>query len=479
MVLVRLTDRGIGFISTLILARLLVPTDFGLVAMGMTILATLELLSAFSFDLALIHNQQAQRHHYDTAWTFAVLFGLFNAFAMCVLARPMASFFGEPRVEGMMYVMALGPLIQGFDNVGVIAFTKDLELHKEFWFSLSKKLTGFAVTIPLAFIYQSYWALVVGVIAIRLTSLVLSYRRHPFRPKLSLAAAGDLFHFSKWMLVNNFLAFFNNRGADFVIGKISGASSLGLYSVAYEIANLPTTEMVFPIQRAVFPGYSRLAGDRNELRKTFLNVIALITLITVPLGAGIGLVAEPIVQLLLGPKWVNAVPLIQVLAIFGIIRTIHGPTGTIYLALGKPRIVAFLQCVQLAVSITMMLILIPQLGPVGAAWSVVTGASMAMLVNYYLLIRELRLPFAAIVRALWRPIAGGMVMAVALAVGFVNVWPIAAEFGILLIQLVGMVAAGAASYIATILGLWLLAGRPDGAERQVMAFLATRLGRAT
>ena len=395
MVLVRLTDRGIGFISTLILARLLVPADFGLVAMGMTILATLELLSAFSFDLALIHNQQAERHHYDTAWTFAVLFGLFNALGMCVLARPMASFFGEPRVEVMMYVMALGPLIQGFDNVGVIAFTKDLELHKEFWFSLCKKLMGFAVTIPLAFIYQSYWALVVGVIAIRLTSLMLSYLLHPFRPKFSLAAAGDLFHFSKWMLVNNFLTFFNNRGADFVIGKISGASSLGLYSVAYEIANLPTTEMVFPIQRAVFPGYSRLAGDRNELRKTFLNVIALITLITVPLGAGIGLVAEPIVQLLLGPKWVSAVPLIQVLAVFGIIRTIHGPTGTVYLALGKPQIVALLQCVQLAVSITMMLILIPQLGPVGAAWAVVTGASTAMLVNYHLLIRELKIPFSA------------------------------------------------------------------------------------
>ena len=117
MVLLKLVERGTGFVSTLFLARLLIPADFGLVAMATSFLAALELLSAFSFDLALIQNQNAERRHYDTAWSFALIFGTANAFLMCAVASTAADFFAEPRVEGLMYALALSPLIGGFDNV--------------------------------------------------------------------------------------------------------------------------------------------------------------------------------------------------------------------------------------------------------------------------------------------------------------------------------------------------------------------------
>jgi len=477
LVLFRLTERGIGFVSTLILARLLVPADFGLVAMASSILAALELLSAFSFDLVLIQNQQAERRHYDTAWSFAMLFGVFNAAGMCALASPTAAFFGEPRVEGLMYVIALCPLIQGFDNIGIVAFQKDLELHKEFWFGLSKKLAGFVVTIPLAFALHSYWALVAGTVVTRITSLLLSYRLHPFRPRFSLAASEDLFQFSKWLLLNNFLIFLNNRGTDFVMGRIGGARALGLYSVSYEIANLPTTELVFPISRAVFPGYSRLASDLEQLRRAFLHVIGLVALLTIPAGAGIGLVAEPLVQLLLGPNWADTAPVLQVLAVFGIVRSIHGPTGTIYLALGKPRMVAVLQCIQITIAIALMLALIPRLGPVGAAWAILAGASGAMTANYVMALRELALPFADLFRTLWRPIAGGLSMSGVLLSGTAGFWQTETGFGGTSVRFAGMIAIGAVAYIATVVALWWLAGRPDGAERQVMAFATTGLRR--
>jgi lipopolysaccharide exporter len=203
MVLFKLTQRVIGIVSTLILARLLVPADFGLVAMAISVFAVLEIMSSFSFDLALIQNQSAERRHYDTVWTFNVLFALLNAVVMVVLAVPAAAFFVEPRIEWIMYSLALCALISGFDNVGVVAFQKDLELHKEFYFGVAKKLATFAVTIALAFAWKNYWALIAGMIAGRFVGLVMSYWAHPYRPRFSLAAAGELFHFSKWMLVNN------------------------------------------------------------------------------------------------------------------------------------------------------------------------------------------------------------------------------------------------------------------------------------
>lgn len=476
LVLFRLTDRGIGFVSTLILARLLVPGDFGLVAMATALLAALELLGAFSFDLALVQNQQADRRHYDTVWTFAASFGVFKALALCALAAPMAAFYAEPRLEALVYAVALCTLVHGFDNVGVVSFQKELQLHKEFWFGLQRRLVGFAVTMLLAFWLRSYWALIGGMLATRVASLVASYLMSSYRPRLSFAAAAELFGYSKWLLLNNLLIFLNNRGMDFVIGKVGGARALGLYSVAYEIANLPTTELVWPIQRAVFPGYAKLAHDRNELRRAFIQVIGLVALITIPAGALIGLVAEPLVLVLLGAKWLDAVPLIQVFAVFGIIRSVHGPTGSIYLAIGKPRVVAFLQCMQLLVAVAMMLWLVPQMKVLGAAWAVLAGAGAAMLTNYAMVLRELNLALPQLLAAFWRPLAACAAMtAVVVTIGTHP--PEQATAIDVAWRLAGLCSAAFVSYVAAVMACWLLARKPAGPEQQLAQLAAERFGR--
>jgi len=478
MVLFRLTDRGIGFVSTLILARLLVPDDFGLVAMATSILAALELLGAFSFDMALIQNRTAARHHYDTAWTFEVIFGLTKCALLLALSVPAAAFYSEPRITAVMQVLAVCALIQGFDNIGVVAFQKDLEFHKEFWFGLARKLAGFVVTIALAYTLRSYWALLGGMLTLRITSLLMSYRLHPFRPRFSLSASRELFNFSKWLLLNNILIFANNRGADFVIGRLNGARALGIYSVSYEIANMPTTELVWPISRAVFPGYSRLAGDTPELARTFLQVIGLVALLTVPAGALIGLVAEPFVLLLLGPKWLDAVPLIQVLAVFGIVRSLHGPSGSIYIALGKPIVVALLQCIQLVIAVTLMVVLVPRLGAVGAGWAILCGATTAMVVNYALVQRELQIPIRRLLGALARPLSAAAVMAGAVLV--VAPMTDGGGMGALAagLRLCILSACGLAAYVGCILLLWVVGGRAAGPETQTMAFIQARFNRA-
>jgi lipopolysaccharide exporter len=478
LVLFKLTERSIGIVSTLILARVLVPEDFGLVAMATSILASLDLLGAFSFDMALIQNQHAARHHYDTAWTFAVMFGVLKAVALCALAFPAAHFFREARLPPLVFALAAYTLIEGFDNVGIVAFQKDLELHKEFRFGLVKKMVGFAVTVSLAFWLRSYWALMAGILAARLTSSLLSYAMHPFRPKFSLAGAGDLFSFSKWLLLNNFLIFVNNRGTDFVIGKLAGARALGLYSVSYEIANLPTTELVWPISRAVFPGYARMANDPPRLREAFLQVISLVAIFTVPAGVIIALAAEPIVQVLLGAKWSDAAPLIHVLAVFGIVRSLHGPTGSIYLALGKPRFVAGFQCVQLGAAIGLMLVLVPLHGTIGAAYALLAGASVAMISNYFFALRELHLPVAELMRALWRPGVGAAAMVAAVRV-MGPLWTGDNGTTANVLRLGVLLVIAAVVYLVVVLLCWWIARRPEGPESQIVRLGVSRLGLRT
>jgi lipopolysaccharide exporter len=155
MILARLGDRSLGLVSTVVLVRLLAPSDFGLIAMGMSIIAVCELIGQLGFDMALIQNRHAGRKHYDTAWTFNVIFAGVTSIGLLLLAVPAAKFYGEPRLTPIVLFLALGSLISSFENIGVIAFRRDLQFSKEFGFIFGKKLASFAITIPLALIVPS------------------------------------------------------------------------------------------------------------------------------------------------------------------------------------------------------------------------------------------------------------------------------------------------------------------------------------
>jgi O-antigen/teichoic acid export membrane protein len=167
------------------------------------------------------------------------------------------------------------------------------------------------VTVPLAIWLRNYWALVIGMVVGKVFAVVISYWMHSYRPRLSLAGASDLMSFSGWLLVNNTLYFFNERLTDFVVGRMAGASALGLYNVTYEISNMPTTEIMAPINRVMLPAYSKISRDQGDLKRTYLDTVAVMTLASVPAGFGIAAVAEPLVAVLLGPRWSAAVPLLR------------------------------------------------------------------------------------------------------------------------------------------------------------------------
>ena len=283
MVLAKLVERSVGLVSMLILARVLVPHDFGIVAMAMSFVALLEMVSAFGFDMTLIQKQTKERRDWDTAWTFDILVGIGLAVVMVVAAGPVASFFNEPALVDVIRVLAIGSAAQGFQNIGLVAFRTEMRFDREFKFLTAKKLIGFAITIPLAIWLDSYWALVIGQTAGRFGSTALSYWVHPYRPRLSLAASRELFHFSKWLLIINGISYLKERSSDWVIGRIAGPASLGAFNMSYELTSMPSTELVAPINRAVFPAYAKLASEgQGALRREYLSVIAVIVLLAGP-----------------------------------------------------------------------------------------------------------------------------------------------------------------------------------------------------
>jgi O-antigen/teichoic acid export membrane protein len=467
MVLFKVLDKSIGLISTLLLARLLLPADFGIVAMATSFIALLEIFSAFGFDVALIQRQQTTRHHFDTAWTFNVMLGAGIALAMVALSPAIAGFYGQPALVPVIFVLALASATQGLENVGVVMFRKELDFGREFRFLFGKRLVGVLVTIPLAFWLRSYWALVLGTLAARVGGVSLSYLMQSFRPRFSLLARRDLLDFSKWMLLNNALAFLKERSPDFVIGRIAGPHALGIFSVSSDFANMPGTELVAPINRAVLPAYARLAHDIPALRVEYLAVMGVVAMLAVPAVAGIAATAKLIVAVLLGPNWHDAQLVLTILAFFGITQVMQSNAYAAYLAIGRPDIPARVTAAHVLVLLASLITLTLWKGLIGAAVAyLVTGAIMVPL-TFAFLFPRLGVSIGVFLAVIWRSLAAAAVMYLVVR-EFVDLQTAVdvatAERALIL---VAAVVLGVVVYASVMALLWIVSGRPESAERVV------------
>lgn len=467
MLLFKLIDRGISLASTLILARLLTPENFGIVAMATSLIAMLELIGAFGFDMALIQRTEATRAHYDTAWTFAVIFGCVLSLLMVGLSVPISHFYHRPELVAVICTLAAGSFLQGFQNVGVVAFRKDLEFHKEFRFLASKKLVTFPLTIGLAYWLHNYWALVAGMTAGRVIDLILSYRFHPYRPKFSLAAARDLLHFSRWLLLLNILQFLRDRSSDFVIGRLGGASALGLFSVSYELASMPGAELVAPINRAVYPAYARLTHDAEAMRREYLSVMSMICLVAIPAVAGIAASANIVVPLVLGPQWHAAIPVLQILAFFGISQVMQSNAYSLFLALGRGDIFARLNGTSVVLLIILLFVLVPSGGVMGGAYAYLISALVMLPVGMLTILHILKLSVWRFLHDLWRPLLGALIMYFVVE-RYASRFSPSVATSQLAANMLKSASLGAACYVTVVLGSWMLSGRPSASAESVI-----------
>lgn len=459
-------ERSISLLSTIILVRLLAPHDFGIVAMAMAMVSLFQLISAFGFDIVIIQRQDAGREHYDTAWTFQVLFGFLIAFLLILGAVPTAAFYNEPGLENIFYALAAAQAIGGFENIGTVAFRKELAFHKEFLFMSSRKFMSFLVVIPLAFWLKNYWALVLGTVFGRTIMVAVSYYAHPFRPRFSLAATSDLFGFSMWLVLNKVIGFLAERAPHFILGKISGMSVLGIFELSYEISNMPTTELTAPINRAVYPAYARISGSIEALRKAYLDVLAYLALFALPAGIGICAIAEPFVHVILGPKWDQAIPLIRILALYGSVTALGSNTSLVYLSMGRPRIITLLGGIKVLLLLPMIVIMTHLHGVTGTAWSILGASLLYEPIGYAAVTRVLKMKVTRLMHVIWRPFLASLFMywAVETSVAMLSQREIL-EFDAA--RLAFGVLAGASCYVGMIFLLWRICGSPQGAEASV------------
>lgn len=467
MVGFKAVDRSLAVLSTLVLARLLTPEDFGLVAMAVAVLAILELATYFSFDIALIQRPSPKSSDYDAAWTMNVLLALGGSAVLGMAAVPIARFYEEPRLASVVALLAFGWAVSGFENIRIVDFRRELDFRREFQFMASKRIFSFTVTMIFALALRSYWALVIGTVASRTFGVILSYTMRPSRPRFGLRGARGLLSFSGWMVATNIVQAIESRVPHIIVGRASGAPALGFLTLAADIARLPAEMLTAPINRVAFPGYSRLAGNLDELRASYLRVLAVIVLVALPAGIGIASVAQPLISVLLGERWLPAAPALAAFAVAGAISSISSNNNSALLALGRPRIVTAVAILRMSLLISLVAVFTQFWGFVGAAYASLVTALVVLSLGVPILLVSLDLGFGRYVAVVWRSIAGTGVM----ALGVMSADLFMGAGGRTIAGLIGLVAFGAISYVGVVAALWRLAGRPLGGETDLLALV--------
>ncbi|MBV9376035.1 MAG: lipopolysaccharide biosynthesis protein [Alphaproteobacteria bacterium] len=462
----QLSIQAIGMLSMMVLARLLVPADFGLVALATTLSGALQAVSEFSFDVALIQNQSAGRREYDTAWTLSICRNAILAAALAAAARLITSSFGDERLGPVVYWLALGTFFSGFQNIAVVDFRKELAFHRDLVFLVVGKLGPTAVTVPLAFLWRDYWALVAGIVAGSVFRVALSFAMHQYRPRITFARWRELIHFSKWLVLSNLCIFVWSRSSTIILGRILGEHAIGVFSISEEIAGVVTTNLLMPLRRAILPGYAKLASDAERMHDVFIDIFAVLFLASAPLSLGIGVVADPLVRIALGPQWLATIPLIQVLCVADFLRLLTAAASPIYIATGRPHYMMVLYGGGAIATVPLLIYGIAQAGALGAAYAILVVAVLSAALDFFLVNRLLQLTVSRLFAGCWRPIISMTVM-VATVAGVQASWPKSQSVGDLILMLGAAVTVGGAVYSLCGFVLWIVAGRPRGAERHL------------
>jgi len=443
----RVANRTLGLIRILILARVLLPEDFGLVGIAFLAMSTMETLTVSGFNQALVQRRQAGEEFWDTTWLVSLVRGIVLGAILFAVAPWVAEFFGRSDALWIIRAIGLSLLLRGLTNPSVIGYIKEMTFQRQFGYEIGITLVDAAVAIPLALIYRSAWTLAAGWLAGQAAGVVLSWLIHPMRVRLRFdrRAFRELYGFGRWITVSNIFNFLLTQGDDILVGRILGAPALGLYQMAYRLSNSPATEIAAVISQVTFPAYAQLQESRARVGAAFLRVIRMSTLLSFPIGALVILLGPDFIRVILGPHWVPMISTMQILAIYGLIHSLGASYGPVFLGLGRVNLTAKIQLVKLVIFAATVYPLTKTWGLLGTAGAVAGNAILVNPVADYLVMREVRGRFLDFLLTLWPPFLISLGMA--LLVGVVLTWM---EGGWPRLVMGGIVAV-----IAYLLGIYL------------------------
>jgi len=465
----RITYRFIGFISTIILARILSPEDFGIAAIAMSFYALIEVFSNSGMQTVLIQKKNITEDCYNTAWTINLIINLIASVLLFFSARYVADFYDIADLEYILYTLLLLFILEGIKNINVVDFQKNLTFDKEFKLIIIPKLISFFIIIGLALWLRNFWALVIGNVVWKVIEVINTYLMHKVRPSFSLKKSSEMIFFSKWLVLNNIFAYVNLRMPELIMAKFVAPSSVAMYSIASEISTTGTTEIISNLNRAIYPGYAKVSHDSEKLFNLYESTRKIISYIAIPLGVGLASVAPVMVPILLGEKWVGVVEPLIYLSIGGSILAIKSNIAYIYYALSKPYLVTLELAARAAMFVVLISVLFDTYGVLGIAYAFLISAVASFFISVVIVRRLLDFPVLDQLRIYIAPGLSAIIMSIV-----VDLY-LSSNIENLLFEMIVSVILGVITYVICIMMFWFVNGRKDGPEKTVINYIRAKV----
>ncbi|MEO0597806.1 MAG: lipopolysaccharide biosynthesis protein [Chloroflexota bacterium] len=327
-------------LTTAILARLLVPADFGLVAFATIAVTFMETIRGFGINDALIYTDKDVEKAANTAFIFNILIGVGQC-AFMFFAAPFAlNFIDDPQVVPVMQVLGLIFIIVGFGQTHDALLQKELQFRKRFLPELLATVFKGIVSIILAFTGFGVWAIVYGQLVGAIAQTIAKWYVLRWVPnfRFYIEQARSLWQYGVQVLMFSLLDNALEQADQFFIGIMLGQVQLGFYAIAARIPEMIIANLSLVLTQALFPAYSKLQHDIPRLKDWFIMTTKYTSFLSVPAGIGMSVVAPELVLIVFGDQWVETIRFLQVLALLGMVATLPWSAGDVMKAIGKPDV---------------------------------------------------------------------------------------------------------------------------------------------
>ncbi|MBK9306357.1 MAG: oligosaccharide flippase family protein [Nitrospira sp.] len=370
-----LFDKVIAAVQLVILARILTPADFGVMAASAAVLLAMLTISEFGIEATLIAKENVTEEDLATAWSASALRGLVLASGVWMMAGMISELMRMPLLEPLLRVHAWALIIQGLYSPALAVMMKRLDLRRRVTLDAVRRGVETTVTLTIALVYRTVWALVIGQLVALAVGCLLSFRVTRFVPHWSLrgSALSYFAHYGSRLNATTLCAFAVMTGGEFVIGRLLGAEALGMYQLAMAIPLLIGARATALMQQISVPTYASLQQDQLGLIRVFNLQVGLIGVIYIPLAVTIGTLSPVMVPVVFGPQWGDIVDPLRVLCLYAVCSGYASVMASLHYGMRRPDLQMRSWIGQCALYLAIIVPMTHWLGVLGAALSL-TGS---------------------------------------------------------------------------------------------------------
>ena len=333
----RFGSQGINFLISIVLARLVLPEEFGLVGMVMVIMGFANLVSEFGLTMALIQRRDVTEAHRSSVFWVSIGVGALLTAGFFFAADAISAFYDRPRLVTLTRVIALAFLLKSLEVVPRAVLQRAMDFDRLARAEIASTIVPGVVGITMAALDFKEWALVGQQLtrAAFLAGFIWVQSRWFPRQRFRFSAFRDLLRFSVGQLGFNVVNYWGRNLDELLIGQALGERDLGIYQRAYSLMLMPISQITAVITRVMFPALASIQDDKERVRRIFLRALALIAFAGFPALAGLIAVAEPFILTLYGDTWAGVVPILQILSAASLLQVVCNPVGWLYQSQGR------------------------------------------------------------------------------------------------------------------------------------------------